>query len=133
MKKSKEYNIEQQLMEAFVLEKTDAEICMPDIDAELRRVHSLAESKIHAKSKSRHLQFTNLRITIYTACVAVLLGISFMAYQNATANKDICIAYVGGNRITDETKVMQLMAEDMSHLNGESDILEDQLSVMFNE
>lgn len=133
MKKSKEYNIEQQLMEAFTHEMTDAEIGMPDIDAELRRVHSLAESKNHAKSKSKHLQFTNLRFTIYAACVAVLLGIGFAKYQNATANKDICIAYVGGNRIADEEKVMQLMAEDMSHMNSESDILEDQLTTMFNE
>ncbi|MCQ2254303.1 MAG: hypothetical protein MJZ29_02315 [Bacteroidaceae bacterium] len=127
MKKYNEYNIEQELMEAFVLEKTDAEICMPDIDAELRRVHSLAESKIHAKSKSR------LRIASIAACVAVLLGVGFATYQNQTTSKELCIAYVGGNRITDETKVMQLMAEDMSHLNGESDIVEDQLSVMFNE
>lgn len=127
MKKYNEYNIEQQLMEAFTHEMTDAEIGMPDIDAELRRVHSLAESKSKSRSKSI------LRIASIAACVAVLLGIGFAKYQNATANKDICIAYVGGNRITDETKVMQLMAEDMSHLNGESDILEDQLSVMFNE
>lgn len=127
MKKFKEYNIEQELMEAFTHEMTDAEIGMPDIDAELRRVHSLAESKNHAKSKSR------LRIASIAACVAVLLGIGFATYQNATANKDICIAYVGGNRIADEEKVMQLMAEDMSHMNSESDILEDQLSVMFNE
>lgn len=127
MKKYNEYNIEQQLMEAFTHEMTDAEIGMPDIDAELRRVRSIAESKVKARSKSR------LRIASIAACVAVLLGVGFATYQNATANKDICIAYVGGNRITDETKVMQLMAEDMSNLNGESDILEDQLTTMFNE
>lgn len=127
MKKYNEYNIEQQLMEAFTHEMTDAEIGMPDIDAELRRGHSLAESKIHAKSKSR------LRIASIAACVAVLLGIGFATYQNQTTSKELCIAYVGGNRITDETKVMQLMAEDMSHMNSESDILEDQLTTMFNE
>lgn len=127
MKKHNEYDIEQQLMAAFTHEMTDAEIGMPDIDAELRRVHSVAESKIHAKSKSR------LRIASIAACVAVLLGVGFATYQNQTTSKELCIAYVGGNRITDETKVMQLMAEDMSHLNGESDILEDQLTTMFNE
>lgn len=127
MKKYNEYDIEQQLMEAFVFEKTDAEIGMPDIDAELRRVHSLAESKIHAKSKSR------LRIASIAACVAVLLGVGFATYQNQTTSKELCIAYVGGNRITDEAEVMRLMADDMSQLNSESDIVEDQLSTMFNE
>lgn len=127
MKKYNEYNIEQELMEAFVLEMTDAEIGMPDIDAELRRVRSIAESKVKARSKSR------LRIASIAACVAVLLGIGFATYQNATANKDICIAYVSGDRITDEAEVMRLMADDMSQMNSESDIVEDQLSVMFNE
>lgn len=127
MKKYNEYNIEQQLMEAFTHEMTDAEIGMPDIDAELRRVRSIAESKVKARSKSR------LRIASIAACVAVLLGVGFATYQNQTTSKELCIAYVGGNRITDETKVMQLMAEDMSNLNGESDILEDQLTTMFNE
>lgn len=114
-------------MEAFTLEKTDAEIGMPDIDAELRRVRSIAESKVKARSKSR------LRIASIAACVAVLLGIGFATYQNATANKDICIAYVGGDRIMDEAEVMRLMADDMSQMNSESDIVEDQLSTMFNE
>ncbi len=114
-------------MEAFVLEKTDAEIGMPDIDAELRRVHSLVEAKSRSRSKSR------LRIASIAACVAVLLGIGFATYQITTENKNLCIAYVGGNRITNEAKVMQLMAEDMSHMNSENDILEDQLSTMFNE
>lgn len=127
MKKYNEYNIEQELMEAFVLEMTDAEIGMPDIDAELRRVRSIAESKVKARSKSR------LRIASIAACVAVLLGIGFATYQNATANKDICIAYVSGDRITDEAEVMRLMADDMSQMNSESDIVEDQLSTMFNE
>lgn len=127
MKKYNEYDIEQELMEAFVLEMTDAEIGMPDIEAELRRVHSVAESKVKARSKSR------LRIASIAACVAVLLGIGFATYQNATANKDICIAYVGGDRIMDEAEVMRLMADDMSQMNSESDIVEDQLSTMFNE
>lgn len=127
MKKYNEYNIEQELMEAFVLEMTDAEIGMPDIDAELRRVRSIAESKVKARSKSR------LRIASIAACVAVLLGVGFATYQNQTTSKELCIAYVGGNRITDEAEVMKLMVDDMTHLNSESDIVEDQLSVMFNE
>lgn len=127
MKKYNEYNIEQELMEAFVLEMTDAEIGMPDIDAELRRVRSIAESKVKARSKSR------LRIASIAACVAVLLGIGFATYQNQTTSKELCVAYVGGNRITDEAEVMKLMVDDMTHLNGESDILEDQLTTMFNE
>lgn len=127
MKKDKEYNIEQQLMEAFTHEMTDAEIGMPDIDAELRRVRSIAESKVKARSKSR------LRIASIAACVAVLLGVGFATYQNQTTSKELCIAYVGGNRITDEAEVMRLMADDMSQLNSESDIVEDQLSTMFNE
>ena len=127
MKKYNEYNIEQELMEAFVLEMTDAEIGMPDIDAELRRVHSLAESKSKSRSKSI------LHIASIAACVAVLLGIGFATYQNQTTSKELCIAYVGGNRITDEAEVMKLMVDDMTHLNSESDIVEDQLSTMFNE
>ena len=114
-------------MEAFTHEMTDAEIGMPDIDAELRRVHSLAESKSKSRSKSR------LRIASIAACVAVLLGVGFATYQNQTTSKELCIAYVGGNRITDEAEVMRLMADDMSQLNSESDIVEDQLSTMFNE
>lgn len=127
MKKHNEYDIEQQLMAAFTHEMTDAEIGIPDIEAELQRVHSLAESNGKARSKSR------LRIASIAACVAVLLGIGFATYQSATANKGICIAYVGGDRIMDEAEVMRLMADDMSQLNSESDIVEDQLSTMFNE
>ena len=123
MKKYNEYDIEQELMEAFTLEQTDAEIGMPDIEEELRRAHSLAESRSKPWKQ----------IVSIAACVIVMLGIGLAGYQNMATDKDLCVAYVGGNRITDEAKVMQMMSEDISHMNGGNEIIEEQLSTIFNE
>lgn len=123
----KEYNIEQQLMEAFVYEKTDAEIQMPDIEAELRRVHVMADRGKGA-SRGRVVR----RVASVAASILLVAGVGIAGYSYLSADRDVCVAYVGGERITDEAQVMALLAKDMAHLSSGDEIIEDQLNDIFN-
>lgn len=123
----KEYDIEQQLMEAFVYEKTDAEIQMPDIEAELQRMHAMADRGKGA-SRGRVVR----RVASVAASILLVAGVGLAGYSYLNADRDVCVAYVGGERITDEAQVMALLAKDMAHLSSGDEIIEDQLNDIFN-
>lgn len=126
MDKTHTYNIEQELMEAFLLTKTDAEIGMPDIEEELLRVRNLAE-------KRQQRRISKLRIASVAACFLIILGIGIARYRHLQASENLCIAYVAGERITDETAIMELLDADMSHLLTEEEGIDGQLNDIFNE
>lgn len=126
MEKKHTYNIEQEIMEAFLLSKTDAEIGMPDIEEELLRVHSLAE-------KRQQKRISRMRIVSTAACFLLIFGIGIARYIHLKASEDLCVAYVGGERITDEIAVMKLLDADMSHLLTEEESIDGQLNDIFNE
>lgn len=126
MDKTHTNNIEQELMEAFLLTKTDAEIGMPDIEEELLRVRSLAE-----KRQQKHI--SRMRIASVAACFLIILGIGIARYRHLQASENLCIAYVAGERITDETAIMELLDADMSHLLMEEEGIDGQLNDIFNE
>lgn len=65
--------------------------------------------------------------------VGVAVGAGFLWQQlrpTMAETEDICIAYVGGERITDDEEVMNLMRESLSEMatNSETDIVGEQLS-----
>lgn len=122
----KEYDIEQQLMEAFVYEKTDAEIQIPDIEAELQRMHVMADRGSGARGRVVR------RVASVAASILLVAGVGIAGYSYLSADRDICVAYVGGECITDEAQVMALLAKDMAHLSSGDEIIEDQLNDIFN-
>ena len=66
-------------------------------------------------------------------CVGLAVGAGFLWHDlrpSASAQPDQCIAYVGGERITDQTEVLNLMRESLSEMatNSETDIVGEQLS-----
>lgn len=129
----KEHDIEQQLMEAYVHEKTDAEIGMPDIEAELRRIHALADRGRGMSATSSSTRGSVLRsVASVAASILLVVGVGVAGYSYLSADRDICVAYVGGERITDEEQVMALLAKDMAHLSSGDEIIEDQLNDIFN-
>ena len=67
--------------------------------------------------------------------VGLAVGAGFLWHDlrpSASAQPDQCIAYVGGERITDQTEVLNLMRESLSSMaaNEETDIVGEQLSDM---
>lgn len=121
MKKGNTDRIEQELMEAFTYEKSCAEIGMPDIETELRHIRLVAGKN----KRNRMLR----RAACAAACAVLIAGISFATHQDS----DICVAYVGGQCITDERKVMEMLNDDMDKISSCDNILEDQLNDFFKE
>lgn len=131
-------------MEAYVLEKTDAEIGMPDIEAELQRMHAMAGRGVRGvngtsrgvKGASRGARGARgsvaRRVASVAASILLVAGVGIAGYSYLSADRDICVAYVGGERITDEEQVMALLAKDMAHLSSGDEIIEDQLNDIFN-
>ena len=125
--------MEQELMEAFTYAE-NAEIGMPDIESELLLVRKKA-------SKSTRESSIFVRIASVAASVLVVfsLGWSINTYISHIDNTrdrnsmNICVAYVAGERITDEQQVLNMMTEDIMNINDESDIIDSQLSDFFNE
>lgn len=129
-------------MEAYVLEKTDAEIGMPDIEAELRRVHAIAargRGRGVSRGVSRGVRGVSdargrvvRRVASVAASILLVAGVGLAGYSYLSADRDVCVAYVGGERITNEEQVMALLAKDMAHISSGDEIIEDQLNDIFN-
>ena len=71
--------------------------------------------------------------SVAAVVVGLAIGAGFLWHElrpSASAQPDQCIAYVGGERITDNEKVMSLMRESLSEMatNSETDIVGEQLS-----
>lgn len=120
-------------MEAFTYAE-NAEIGMPDIETELLLVRKKA-------SKSTWKSSIFVRIASVTASVVVVftLGWFINSYISHTDNSydgrsvNFCVAYVAGERITNEQQVLNMMTEDIMNMNAESDIVDSQLNDFFNE
>lgn len=129
MKKDNKYSMEQELMEAFTLAKADADIGMPDVDAELMSVRKKAAKNVQQKSGYR-------QIVSIAASVVLALGLGWSIYAyvaDANESQDYCVAYVAGKRIADERQVMNLMSADILNMNDGGDIIDGQLNDFFNE
>ena len=130
MAKDNKYQIEQELMEAFTYAE-NAEIGMPDIESELLLVRKKA-------SKSTRNPSIFVRIASVAASVAVVFTLgwsinSYISNVGNTRNRNLCVAYVAGKRITNEQQVLDMMAEDIMNMKDESDIVDSQLNDFFNE
>lgn len=120
-------------MEAFTYAE-NAEIGMPDIESELLSVRKKA-SEYKRKSP------VFLRIASVAASVVVVftLGRSINSYIDHVDNSrdrnstNFCVAYVAGERITNEQQVLDMIAENIMNMNSESDIIDNQLNDFFNE
>lgn len=129
MKKDDKYLMEQELMEAFTLAKSDADIGMPDIDAELLLVRKKAAKSMQQKSIYK-------RIVSISASVVLAFGLGWSIYSFVTGandSKNYCVAHVGGKRIADEHQVMNLMSADIMNMSDGGDIIDGQLNDFFNE
>ena len=130
MAKENKYQLKQELMEAFTYAE-NAEIGMPDIESELLLIRQRA---------SRFTRNSSIveRIASVAASVIVvfILGWSINSYisnVDNTRDRNLCVAYVAGERITNEQQVLNMMAEDIMNMNSESDIISSQLNDFFNE
>ena len=71
--------------------------------------------------------------SVAAVVVGLTIGAGFLWHDlrpASTAQPDQCIAYVGGERITDQAEVLDLMRESLSEMaaNSETDIVGEQLS-----
>lgn len=120
------HTTEQELMEAFAHEALE----MPDIEKELKRVKS--------QTPSQQLRYNipspfRGRWRGAVACILLIVGLATIGLSRSGEGEELCIAYVGGERITDEAAVMRLMASDMHEMDTADDIVAAQLNDIFNE
>lgn len=133
MAKENKYQMEQELMEAFTYAE-DAEIGMPDVESELLLVRKRA-----SESMGRSSVFVRIASFAASVVVAFTLGWSINSYISHVDNSrdrnsvNFCVAYVAGERITNEQQVLDMMTEDIMNMNAESDIVDSQLNDFFNE
>lgn len=127
------YQMEQELMEAFTYAK-NAEIGMPDIESELLSVRAKASASVRKSP-------VFARIASVAASVAVVFSLgwsihTYVRHVDGTFDGDdmnSCVAYVAGERVTDEQRVLDMMTEDMMNMNDGSDIVDSQLNDFFSE
>ena len=124
---------EEEALKAFAASTTD-----PDFD-ELRAVmgYLAVGRKQHAASKACTKQPTTRRIALYTrvaAAIFLLIALPWGYRQWQYQQENICVAYVNGERLTDDDEVMRLMKETLLAINDEEPetIMEKQLSDLFH-
>lgn len=115
-------------MEAFTLNKTDAEIRMPDIEAELQQVRASANAV-----RGRNRAIIMRKIASVAACAIVVLSIGLAGYRQSRHKDNKCVAYVAGKRVTDESTVMKMFAEEIGQIGSDNESIEVQLNEFFNE
>ena len=123
---------EDETLRAFAASTND-----PDFD-ELRAVmgYLAVGRKQHAASKACAKQPTTRRIALYTrvaAAIFLLIALPWGYRQWQYQQENICVAYVNGERLTDDDEVMRLMKETLLAINDEEPetIMEKQLSDLF--
>lgn len=105
----------------------------PDFD-ELRAVMGYAAAS-RPRSAARH-RLPLLTPIQVAAAVLLVAGLSLCVARMMQQPPSDCIAYVNGERITDEAQVFELMTKTMSSMStsdDESDLLESQQEMMFND
>ena len=123
---------EEEALKAFAASTID-----PDFD-ELRAVmgYLAVGRKQHAASKACAKQPPTGRIALYTRVAAasfLLIALPWGYRQWQYQQENICVAYVNGERLTDDDEVMRLMKETLLAINNEEPetIMEKQLSDLF--
>lgn len=133
MAKENKYQMEQDLMEAFTYAE-NAEIGMPDVESELLLVRKKA-----SEATRRSSVFVRIASVAASVVVVFSLGWSVNSYISHVDNSrdrnsmNFCVAYVAGERITNEQQVLDMMTEDIMNMNDENDIVDSQLNIFFNE
>jgi len=124
---------EEEALRAFAASTND-----PDFD-ELRAVmgYLAVGRKQHAASKACTKQPATRRIALYTrvaAAIFLLIALPWGYHQWQYQQENICVAYVNGERLTDDDEVMRLMKETLLAINDEEPemIMEKQLSDLFH-
>ena len=62
------------------------------------------------------------------ASIAIILAVGGYALWHQQQPSDVCIAYVNGNVVEDNNKVMALIANDMSKMDNAANAMTNQLS-----
>ena len=83
----------------------------------------------HAEQQhNRVIRGTRQRFIGIAASIAVILAVGGYVLWHQSQPSDVCIAYVNGNVVEDNDKVMALVANDMSKMDDATDALTNQLS-----
>ncbi len=83
----------------------------------------------HRNEQQRVAKKTNHRQIIgIAASIAIILAIGGYALWHQQQSNDVCIAYVNGNVVDDNDKVMALIANDMSKMDNAANAMTHQLS-----
>lgn len=82
----------------------------------------------HSRETQRTKKSNSRRQLIgIAASIAIILAVGVYAWHHQQPG-DVCIAYVNGQVVQDNDKVMALVADDMSKMDNVSNAMTDQLS-----
>ena len=84
-----------------------------------------------AHAEQQHNQVTRgmrQRFIGIAASIAVILAVGGYVLWHQSQPSDVCIAYVNGNVVEDNDKVMALVASDMSKMDNAANAMTNQLS-----
>ena len=81
-----------------------------------------------AQQPSRITRGTRQRFIGIAASIAVILAVGSYVLWHQSQPSDVCIAYVNGNVVEDNDKVMALVANDMSKMDNAANAITNQLS-----
>ena len=82
----------------------------------------------HSRETQRTKKSNSRRQLIgIAASIAIILAVGVYAWHHHQPG-DVCIAYVNGQVVQDNDKVMALVADDMSKMDNASNAMTDQLS-----
>lgn len=100
----------------------------PDFD-EVRAVMGYTSVARHLAEPKKQVVLPLKKIVAAVAVILLLIGVVLPLLSPG----DEYVAYVGGKRITDKEKVMNLMQKDMQAMTAtDADVMEQQLQDMFS-
>ena len=100
---------------------------LPDVEAEWAR---FSAEHLDAGRKSTPKRY--LRIVAAAACMALIIGVG-ISFLTGTSENGECVAYIGGERITDEDEVMKMVHASMTEMAQPDDIIDNQLNDIFKD
>ncbi len=83
--------------------------------------HSHEAERVARKSNRR-------KLAGIAASIAIILAAGGYAFWHQQQSRDVCIAYVNGQVVQDNDKVMALVADDLSKMDNAANAMTDQLS-----
>ena len=120
---------EEDALKAFAATTTD-----PDFD-DLRAVigYLTVGRKLHTPVRKASTPRIVLYARVAAAAIFLLIALPWGYHQWQYQQENICVAYVNGERLTDDDEVMRLMKETLLAINDEEPemIMEKQLSDLF--